>query len=105
MIAGEIGQDEFGVTAKLPENLATSAARRGERGSIGDHDNALQFCCALGDCFEDSDAFGADGKSVGGVFDVAPGVDMTVFIFESATDFEIGKRSVGAFANGLGDVD
>jgi hypothetical protein len=51
--------------------LTASAAGRSERFGVGDDGDGVETAFTFADGFEDGDAFGADGESVGRVFDVA----------------------------------
>ena len=104
-LAGEIFEYQFCVAAKLPQNLAASAARRGQDGSVGHHRDAPQLAGPFRDRLKDSHALGAQGEAIAGVFHVAASEDAAVFVFNGAAHFEMGMRGVGSFANGFGGGD
>src|SRR5258706_16170045 len=59
-LAVEVGEDQFHVAAKLPEDLAARSTRRGQGIGIGRDGHATEFSDALADGFEDRDALGAE---------------------------------------------
>src|SRR5690348_10930600 len=64
----EIGEDDGDIAAKLPNELAASAAGRGQRVRVGDDSNRIEAAFAFADGFENGHALGADGEPVRGVF-------------------------------------
>ena len=88
-LAPQIRQDHFEVAAKLPQNLATGAARRRWRVGVGHHGNTCELSMSLRECFEHRNALGANRKAVGGILDVAPGDDRAVGGLERRADFEV----------------
>jgi len=73
--AFEVGKDHRDVATEFPDELAARAAGRGQRFGVGHYGNGVETALAFADGFEDRDAFGADGQSIRGVFDVAPAKD------------------------------
>src|SRR5262249_5293545 len=100
--AARIHEGDFDIAAKLPEDLAARAARRSEAIGIGGDGDAAELADAFADGFEDGDALGADGEAVGGVFDVAAGVDAAFGVFQGGADLEVRIRGEGVGANGQG---
>ena len=103
--AGEVDQHEFDIAAEFPEDLAAGSAGRSQSVGIGGDGDAAEFSGAFADRLEDGDALGAEGESVGGVFDVAAGVDAAVDVFKRGADQELGEGREGVEADGEGGVD
>ncbi len=103
--AVKIGEDDRNVAAKFPDDLAASAAGRGEGVCVGDDGDGVEVVFSFGDGFENGDAFGAEGESVGGVFDVASGEDAAGFGAHGGADAKFRKWSVGVFTGGAGRGD
>src|ERR1043166_2559985 len=98
LLGREIGEDDFEIAAKFPQDLPARTAWRGERGRVGDDRDGREDAMAFRDRLEHRDAFRADRQAVGGVLDVAAGDDRTVGGFERRTDLEIGESGVGILA-------
>ena len=98
-LAAEIGENDFAIAAKFPDDLAASAAGRSEFFGGGDDGNGVEAARAFGNGFEDGGAFGADGESVGGIFHVAAGENLAGLRAQRRTNFEIGERGVRVLAN------
>ncbi len=60
---------------------------------------------SFGDSFENGDTLRADGQAVGGVFDVAAGVDLALNVFQGGADFEFRKGRVRVLAGMQGGGD
>jgi hypothetical protein len=97
-MALQVGEDEFGVAAKLPKDLAAGSARRRQDVGVGYDGDAAELSGAFGDSFHDSHALSANGEAVSGILHVAAGVDPPAFIFDSSSDFELGKWRESMFA-------
>ena len=97
-LAVQVGQHQFDIAAELPEDLPAGAAGRRQHVGIGGHRDAAELARAFGDGFEDGHALGAEGQAVGGVFDVAAGVDAAVDVFQRRADLEVRERRMGVFA-------
>ncbi|HKA00517.1 MAG TPA: hypothetical protein VKE70_28590, partial [Candidatus Solibacter sp.] len=96
----QVDQDDFDITAELPEDLPAGAAGRGECVGIGGDDDAAELSDAFTDRLEYCDPLGTDSQSVSGVLDIAPGVDAPVGTFERCANLEVRKHSVRIGANG-----
>src|ERR1019366_6177206 len=103
--AGQVDQHQFHVAAKLPENLPAGAAGRREILGIGGHGHAAEVADAFGDGLEHGHAFGAEGEAVGGILDVAPGMNPAVAVFDGRAYEELGEWREGIQAGGQGGGD
>jgi hypothetical protein len=86
------------VTAKFPDELTTSSARRRECVGVGDNRDRVEAAFAFADCFEDCDAFGANGQPVGCVFNVASAEDATGRGAKCGADAKVRVGGVRVFA-------
>ena len=100
--AFEIAEDYRDVAAKFPDDLAAGAAGGRERVGVGRNGDGVEAAFAFADGFEDGDALGANGETVGGVFDVATAEDAARVGADSGADTEIGKWRVSVFASKFG---
>ena len=101
-----IRQDNFNITAELPQDLTAGSAWRGKLVRIGNDRDAAEIARPIGDSFEHRHALGADRQAVGRVFDVAAGVDLASRIFKRGAHANIRKRGVSSLArlqSGLDD--
>jgi hypothetical protein len=73
--AVQVGENDFNVAAKFPNNLAARATGRRQDVRIGDHGNCVEAVLAFGNSLENSHTLGADGQTVGGILNIAAGED------------------------------
>jgi len=71
----EIAENYFGVSTKLPNNLAARATGRRELVGVGDDCDGVETSLAFGESLEDGHSFGAHGQAIAGVFHIATGID------------------------------
>src|SRR5690348_5626987 len=98
--AFEIRENHGNIAAKFPDDLAARATGRRERVGIGDDGDGFEIVLALGDGFENGDAFGAEREAVAGVFDVAAAIDASGFGMNGGAHEKFGERRVRVFAGG-----
>src|ERR1017187_7812314 len=94
-LAARVHQDDVHVAAKFPQNLPARAAGRSQHIGIGRHRHAPELAHAFGDGFEHGHALGAEGEAVGGILDVATGMDMAVAVFDGRAHLKLRIRSEG----------
>lgn len=90
----QVRKHNWYVSAKFPDELTTSAARRRESVGVGDNSDRIEAAFAFADCFEDCDALGANGQPVCCVFNVASAEDASGRGAEGGADTEIRIRGV-----------
>lgn len=64
-------QDHVDISAKLPQDLPASPARRRRRFRVGEDRNGLQDPRTLRDCLQHSHPFSARAQPIRGAFDIA----------------------------------
>src|SRR5271155_3639793 len=106
----QVHQDDLEIPAELPQNLAASAAGRGEGFGIGGDGDACEPGGALRDRLENSDSFGADREPIGGILDVATGkygslIHTSGGFFEGSANLEARVGRVCVFAGSEGGVN
>jgi hypothetical protein len=92
------GEEDDGVgSAELVDGLAAgSAGLAGGGVEVGDRDGSDADAWAVqADCGGDGGLLGADGETIGGVFDVAAGDDIAVGEQKRSSYAEVAVRSVG----------
>jgi len=93
--AAEVGNDNFEVSAKLPEDLSARATGRRRRLCIGDDGHTAEAPVPLRKSLEHRHALCADRQAVRGVLHIAPGDDRAVGGFERSSNLETREARVG----------
>ena len=94
-LATQIGEDDFEVAAKLPQDLPARAARWRRRDRVGDDGHTPECAVPFGKRLEHRDAFSADREAVSRVLDVAASDDDAVGRFERRADLELRVGGLG----------
>src|SRR5690348_16073858 len=92
--AFEVGEDDRDVAAEFPDHLTAGTAGGSESLGVGDDDDSVEAAFAFAEGFENGDAFGADGESVGGVFYVAAAENAAGGGAQSGAYAKVGVRGV-----------
>jgi len=95
----QIDQNDFNVSADLPQHLAARSAGRRQRRRIRSHRNAPKLPRALGDGLERGRSLGTIREALAGVFHVASRVDATIGIFQCRSDMKFRIGRVGLVAS------
>src|SRR5579872_2062494 len=95
--AFQICQDHRNIAAKFPDQLAARAARGRKRVCIGDHGDGVKVTLAFAHGLENRNTLGAQGQSVGGVFDVAAAEDSARSGVQRGSNAKIRVRRVRIF--------
>ena len=86
--------------SELANALAAGAARRHQRRPVAEHQDAADGAPSVGDHGRDGACLGAGSDRIGGVLDVAAGMDDSALVAQRGTDAETGIGSVGALPRG-----
>ena len=105
VVSLEVGEDHVDVAAVLPQELAAGPAGRRRVLGVGDDDDAREDVVAVGEGFDERDAFGAKGQAVGRVLDVAARDDVAVARLERRAHLEAGVAGVRPRAGERGGGD
>src|ERR1019366_1618942 len=104
-LAARVHQNDVHVAAEFPQNLPARAARRRQHIGIGRHRHAPELAHAFGDGFKYRYALGAEGEAVGGILDVAAGMDAAVAVFDGRAHLKLRIRCEGMGASGQRGAD
>ena len=94
--------DDLHLGGELLHHLSAGAAGDAVVLALPGDDDAFEIPMALADGLEDGGAFGADGETVGGVFNVAAGEHRAVAALQRRTHGKMGIGAVGAVQHGNG---
>ena len=98
--AVEIGEDDWDITAKFPDDLTTNAARWRQGFGLGDHGVAFYFALALRDGVPHGDTLGAHREPVARRFDIAADDDLAVVGLKRRPNLKFRKRRIRVFTHG-----
>src|SRR5271157_1143909 len=104
-LATQVHQDDVYIAAEFPQNLPARAAGRRQHIGIGRHRHAPELARALGDGLKYGYTLGAEGEAVGGILDVAAGMNAAVAVLDGRAHLKLGIRREGMGASGQGGVD
>ena len=97
--------DDLHLGGEFLHHLPAGAAGDAVVLALPSDDDAFEIPMALNDGLEDGGAFGTDGEAVGGVFNVAAGVGLTIFCQQGCAYFKIGIWCIRILQLRYGSID
>src|SRR5689334_6802476 len=91
-LAIQVSEHDCRIARKLPDDLATRAARRRQCFGIGDYGELREIAFAFRQRLPDRDSFRANRQTITGTLDVTARVNLAARSSYRSTDQEIRKR-------------
>src|ERR1700683_2137014 len=104
-LAAQVAENYLSVSAKFPDDLPASTARRRQFFGVGNHRYRIETTLAFGDGFEEGHPLGANRQAVAGVFHVAARENAPGLRAHRGANAKIGKGRVCMVARRPGGIE